>query len=413
MKLLVYAITPPPHHGQSHMVQLMLEGFGGDLRKAKQAQSARLPIQCYHVNARSAPDMQDMGSFRIQKGIRLLRYLAEAIWCRFRYGADVLYYCPAHPLKATLIRDIVSLLVLRPFFRRRIFYWHASGLGEWLESGAVGGTFSKLGFIALGKADLALTPAEFNLTDLRKFSPKRSFAVPYGIPDPCPDFAADILPRRRKQLAARRDSAADAPVKLLYMALCAEEKGLIDTVKALHLVKGRAPALKFSLTVAGKFLNSEEEANFWKLIKQLGLESDVSYAGFISGEEKNRLLAESDLFCFPTYFCGESFGVVIVEAMAYGLPIVTKRWRTIPEFFAPDYPGLVDIKRPDQIADAILAMLQLDVADQFRKQFLENFTIERHLENLRNAFLSLDAQAREPHLKLADEVVPSGSSVGR
>ena len=33
MKLLVFAHTPPPHHGQSYMVQLMLEGFGGDARR--------------------------------------------------------------------------------------------------------------------------------------------------------------------------------------------------------------------------------------------------------------------------------------------------------------------------------------------------------------------------------------------
>ena len=30
MKLLVFAHTPPPHHGQSYMVKLMLDGFGGD-----------------------------------------------------------------------------------------------------------------------------------------------------------------------------------------------------------------------------------------------------------------------------------------------------------------------------------------------------------------------------------------------
>jgi hypothetical protein len=31
MKLLVFAHTPPPHHGQSYMVKLMLDGFGGDV----------------------------------------------------------------------------------------------------------------------------------------------------------------------------------------------------------------------------------------------------------------------------------------------------------------------------------------------------------------------------------------------
>src|SRR5712671_6997716 len=33
MKLLVFAHTPPPHHGQSYMVKLMLDGFGGDQRQ--------------------------------------------------------------------------------------------------------------------------------------------------------------------------------------------------------------------------------------------------------------------------------------------------------------------------------------------------------------------------------------------
>src|SRR5216684_2146980 len=35
MKLLVFAHTPPPHHGQSYMVQVMLEGFGGDRRRSR------------------------------------------------------------------------------------------------------------------------------------------------------------------------------------------------------------------------------------------------------------------------------------------------------------------------------------------------------------------------------------------
>jgi len=35
MKLLVYAHTPPPHHGQSYMVQLMVHGFGGDHRRRR------------------------------------------------------------------------------------------------------------------------------------------------------------------------------------------------------------------------------------------------------------------------------------------------------------------------------------------------------------------------------------------
>ncbi|MGZ8940356.1 MAG: hypothetical protein ACXW32_14210, partial [Limisphaerales bacterium] len=195
MKLLVFALTPPPHHGQSHMVKTMLDGFGGDQRKRKWNEEAPRPaIECFHVNARFASDMKDMGSFRPGKALLLVRYILEAFWCRFRHGADVLYYCPAMPARATLLRDIIVLLVLRPFFRKTIFHWHAAGLGSWLESGAVGPWMKTLGHLALRNADLALSPAPLNVPDLQKFNPKVSGAVPNGIPDPCPDFDMTVLP---------------------------------------------------------------------------------------------------------------------------------------------------------------------------------------------------------------------------
>jgi len=43
----------------------------------------------------------------------------------------------------------------------------------------------------------------------------------------------------------------------------------------------------------------------------------------------------------------------LIEALAFGLPIVTTRWRSIPEMLPPNYPGLVDPKSPGQIAEAL------------------------------------------------------------
>src|SRR6185436_2325548 len=65
MKLLVFAHTPPPHHGQSYMVQLMLEGLGGDHRQRKKSDPPRPGdvhgIQCYHVNTRLSKRLEDIG----------------------------------------------------------------------------------------------------------------------------------------------------------------------------------------------------------------------------------------------------------------------------------------------------------------------------------------------------------------
>lgn len=379
------------------MVKMMLDGFGGDQRKNPDRRNSTLPIQCYHVDARFATDLKDIGSFRPGKGFRLLRYIAEAIWCRFRYGADVLYYVPAMPLKATILRDIAILSIIRPFFRKTIFFWHAAGLGAWLESPAASAPLRFFTRKVLRGADLSLSPAPANVADLQKFAPKRSGAVPYGIPDPCPDFETTLLPVRRERMEARERSIATGNpthVSIAYMALCFEEKGLLDAVEALRLLQEKRPPLEspftFSLTVAGKFLNAEEESKFWTKVKQHSLENEVKYIGFVSGDGKNALLASSDVFCFPTYFSGESAPVVLTEAFAFGLPTVTTNWRNIPDFFPAGYAGIVEIKRPDLVAAAILKVLAVDPVVRLRETFLARYTIQQHLRGLSEAFLAVN-----------------------
>ena len=44
----------------------------------------------------------------------------------------------------------------------------------------------------------------------------------------------------------------------------------------------------------------------------------VQYFGFVSGAQKNQLLREADLFCFPTYYENENQPVNLIEAMAFG-----------------------------------------------------------------------------------------------
>src|SRR5688572_4994146 len=134
MKLLVFAHTPPPHHGQSYMVKLMLDGFGGDARQNRPAEDARAQngIECYHVNCRYSEDLEDIGAFRFGKVWLVLRYCLEAIWCRFRYGVRAFYYVPAPGKRAALYRDWIVMLLCRPFFRYFIHHWHAVGLGDWL-----------------------------------------------------------------------------------------------------------------------------------------------------------------------------------------------------------------------------------------------------------------------------------------
>jgi hypothetical protein len=76
--------------------------------------------------------------------------------------------------------------------------------------------------------------------------------------------------------------------------------------------------------------------------------------------------------------------------MAYGLPIVTTRWRSIPEMFPAPYPGLVADQSPDPIANALVALMTSETGEGLRDIFLRNFTLEKYLSGLAEAFKQVE-----------------------
>ena len=86
MKLLVFAHTPPPHHGQSYMVQLMLEGLGGDARRRGPKPATALGIECYHVNARFSRSLEDVGEFQGGKILLIFWFACRPSGCATDMG---------------------------------------------------------------------------------------------------------------------------------------------------------------------------------------------------------------------------------------------------------------------------------------------------------------------------------------
>jgi glycosyltransferase involved in cell wall biosynthesis len=392
------------------MVQLMLSGFGGDRRRSQPMTLDWHPpslkefdLECYHVNARLSQKLEDIGDLRIGKFILLLGYCAQAVWCRFRYGVTNFYYIPAPGKRSALLRDWMVMLICRPFFKRIILHWHAAGLAKWLET-SVQMRSRSLTYHFMKQVDLSIVLSRYNRADAEKLVSQEIKVVSNGIPDPCPEFTREVLPYRKSRSVTRKTLLAfEAPkpkvglpptdaqvVTVLYLAHCTREKGLFDTVAGVLManeqLRKRLSAVSLRLLVTGNFVNADEKAEFFALLAKPGMPEIIRYLGFVSGEQKHRLLREADLFCFPTYYENENQPVNLIEAMAFGLPILTTRWRSIPELFPVNYPGLVEIRSPDQIAKALLELLPAETGEKFREIFLRNFTLERHLSGLADAF---------------------------
>jgi len=420
MKLLVFAHTPPPHHGQSYMVQLMLNGFGGDQRRPPNAPSAALAhnITCYHVNARVSKELEDIGDFRLSKLFLLFGFCIQAIWCRFRYGVTNLYYIPAPGKKSALYRDWLVMFLCRPFYRRIILHWHAAGLGKWLET-SIQFRARAFTYQRMKNADLSIVLSKYNRADAEKLFPQQIRVVSNGIPDPCPKYEHDVLPRRRARFAARQKLAAGKTLdsgdlentggdpqrfKVLYLAHCTREKGLFDTIEGLLAANAKLAAAKspfaLELMVAGNFVNSQEKAEFEKICAAPEAAGCIRYLGFVSATQKEQALRDADLFCFPTYYQNENQPVNLIEAMAFGLPILTTRWRSLPELLPPGYRCLVDVCSPAQIADALVEGLTLEATGQFREMFNSQFTLAQYLAGLAEALHSVERE--HPALQLGE-----------
>jgi glycosyltransferase involved in cell wall biosynthesis len=396
MKLLVFAHTPPPHHGQSYMVQLMLAGLGGACRQSLKPNP--FGIECYHGNARFSRGLSDVGEFQGTKILLIFWYCAQAIWLRFRYGVKNFYYVPAPGKRVALYRDWLVMFLCRPFFKHVILHWHAAGLAKWLETETTISSRTAT-YRTFRPVDLSIVLSRYNVADAEKLLSRQIRVVNNGIPDPCPDFATTLLTQRRDRFVARKlifsgEPAPAMTVKVLFLAHCTREKGLFAAIEAVVLANrelaNRQLPVKLTLSVAGNFVTTDEQTNFIHLRENPEIAAMVEPVGFVSGERKTALLREADMFLFPTRYLGENQPVNLIEAMAYGLPLVTTRWRSLPEMLPPNYPGLVDGQNPTEIAAAILTVLATKSGEQAREHFMNHFTLEQHLTALAAALHSVE-----------------------
>jgi glycosyltransferase involved in cell wall biosynthesis len=345
--------------------------------------------------------MEDIGEARIGKLGVLFWYCLEAIWCRFRHGIKSFYYVPAPPKQAAMVRDWMVMVLCRPFYPELILHWHAAGLPAWLETHS-SRLIRKVSFRLLSRAGQSISLTNYNLPDALKLSPLNAMIVPNGISDPCPDFEASVLPQRLARLAVRQQLATLGPasastpsieaaslVRVLFLGHCTRQKGLFDTMEGVRVAQRQLQAsgspFQLKLAVCGNFLNQAEEAEFRQLKETADFQSLVEYHGFVTGIAKDQAFRAADLFCFPTFYYAESFGLVVAEAMAYGLPVVTTRWRAIPEVLPPDYAGLVEPNQPEQIAERLVDFITHSDPRALRRHFVAHFTIEQHLTALARA----------------------------
>ena len=385
MKLVVFAHVPPPFHGQSFMVQQLLD----ELREHSGSD-----LEVFHVDARLSKNIDDIASASPRKLFLLFRYCLRAIWLRLTKGATHFYYVPAPGLRNAVYRDWIVMLLCRPFYRKIIYHYQAAGVGGWLETEARSWEHW-VSQLLLGRAALSIALGDYYHEDAAKLEPKQIVTIPNCSSDPCPDYERRLKPQ---QLSRAEALGQAGTYRVLYLSLCYREKGLFDLVEAVAEVNVRLRAnglaKRVQLDVAGKFYLPEEETEFNERLGQADLNDEqgplVVFHGFADEAKKLELFGQADAFSLPSYYSFEAHPVCLVEAMAHGLPIIATRWRILPELFPENYEGLVDVQSPDQIADRLERFFGRTDEAGLRERYLQHFTRKAFGEKVRTALRSLE-----------------------
>ncbi len=147
----------------------------------------------------------------------------------------------------------------------------------------------------------------------------------------------------------RRWAAPDQPL-IFFVGRLEWEKGPDLLVQAMPRVLEAFPTAKLILAGKGSYTDQ-----IVALVQQLGLEEAVQVVGFISDQTRNEIYAVADVAVFPSRY--EPFGIVALEAMAAGAPVIVGDVGGLSEVVEHGVTGLRVANDPQAIANAILQTL--------------------------------------------------------
>ena len=234
-------------------------------------------------------------------------------------------------------------------------------------------------------ADVIISPSEYYIEEsrfLRKYRDK-IVVIPNGIN--VKDFDIGYS---REECREKLGLPIDKNI-ILFVGVLHPHKGPDILLKAMPKILKSIPNTKLVFVGRG---GMREELK--RLSKKLGVDKHIKFTGFVEEILKPFYYKAADVFCLPSTTSHESFGIVNLEAMACGVPIVASKIGGIPDVVKDGENGLLaPPKDSDALADAIIYLLENeDVREKMGKKGREkvgDYSWERIVEETEKVYEEL------------------------
>jgi glycosyltransferase involved in cell wall biosynthesis len=173
---------------------------------------------------------------------------------------------------------------------------------------------------------------------------------------------------------------------LVFLGRTSPEKGLDSAIEI-------AKAAGMPLKIAAKVDKSDQEY-FDSCIQPLLDEGHVEFVGEVGFPEKNKFVGDAAALLFPISW-PEPFGLVMIEAMACGTPVIAYRFGSVPEVMINGIAGFI----VDDLQGAVEAVKNIHRIDRkkVRKHFEQRFTADRMAQEYVKIYERLVSRKKAPH----------------
>ena len=353
-RILFITPLPPPVHGSAMVSQYIKENK--ELHKE---------FNCDFVNLSTSRHIDEIGKKSIMKYLRFIGAYFITFWklLTHRY---TLCYLAITCYGLGFLKDAPFVLLCKLFGRKVMIHQHNKGM-----SGCVDKKPYKWLLPLVYKNTKVILLSWHLYPDIEKVVKKEQIII-------CPNGIPEIS---EKDLCFERSN--DVP-QLLFLSNLIPSKGVYTLLDACKILKEKG--YQFVCNFIGGESKEITKDIFEEAARERGINDIVIYHGAKYGKEKVSHFTNADIFLHPT--SNDCFPLTLLEAMQYGLPIITTDIGGIADIVQNNYNGYIcECKNPMSLAKAIEDLLidkqkRIEFGKNGYNMFHEHFTLATFNKNI-------------------------------
>lgn len=360
-KVLFIVPLPPPVHGSSMVSQ--------SIKKSKLLNEA-FDMDFVNLSTSRKVEEIDKRSWTLyaRKAVRFVSAYAKTFWLLATRQYDLCYLAiTCHGVG--FLKDAPFVLLCKLFGRKVVIHQHNKGMAKEVDKPLY------RWLLPMVYRNTRVILLSWHLyPDIEKVVKRDQVMIcPNGIPDT----------NCNEPSAVRHN---DVP-HILFLSNLIISKGVLVLLDALKILKERG--CQFVCNFVGGESKELETKRFLCEVEARGLNGLAVYHGRKYGKEKEEFLRKASMFVFPTFYFNECFPLVILEAMMYGLPVISTDEGGIKDEVADGVNGfVVKTENTYALADAIQLLLEDSkmrnrMGNEGRRIFLEKFTMRQFEYNMK------------------------------